>query len=164
MIEFSQTKKWLSGDGMSFKIDDRELQELIKRLLKSTTKTDSLMKDIAIYMKTQVMENFQSEGRPNKWESLAAKTLKAKIRKKGTAGKILESYGKLKQSINLRSDNIKAQVFSGIEYGVYHQTGTRKMPQRAFMPTVKNEKIPPFDSKGIDDIKKLIMKHLMSEV
>ena len=146
---------------LEISINDIGVDELFKRMLRQNQNLESLTRDIAIFMKTKVLENFQSEGRSSKWKDLMPSTKKAKIRKKGTMYPILEGMtGKLKQSINIENDRATAKVFTGLNYGVYHQTGTRKMAQRAFMPTTEKDDIPPFDTNSMEIIRKIIEKNL----
>lgn len=145
---------------VTFTYTDIDVQKLAGRLTKELSDLSKPLKDIAVYMKEEVMENFEQEGRPTKWTALAASTIEKKRKAKGVSGQILEFHGKLKQSINIRSTKDEAAVFSGVFYGVYHQTGTRKMPQRAFMPYSDTDGIPPFNAKGIENIKEILMDHL----
>ncbi len=145
---------------ITFTYTDKGVDTLTSKLSKELDDLSQPLRDVAVYMKEEVMENFEREGRPTKWTSLAASTIKQKRKAKGVSGQILEFHGKLKQSINIRSGKDEAAVFSGVFYGVYHQTGTRKMPQRAFMPYSQNDGIPPFDSKGIENIKAILFDHL----
>jgi len=145
---------------ITFTYTDKGIDTLTKRLNKELSDLSKPLKDVAVYMKEEVMENFEQEGRPKGWAALADSTIEKKKKAKGVSGQILEFHGKLKQSINLRSDKSEASVFSGVFYGVYHQTGTRKMPQRAFMPYSDSDGIPPFDTKGIENIKDILLEHL----
>jgi phage virion morphogenesis protein len=145
---------------VTFTYNDRELTEAFKTLRNNVHDLSKPMRDIAVYMKEEVLENFEQEGRSKRWAPLSPKTKEIKEKKKGTTGKILEFHGRLIQSINLRSDKNEASVFTGVFYGVYHQTGTRKMPQRAFMPYDSASNIPPFDKEGLENIKSIMSDHL----
>jgi len=99
------------------------------------------MRDIAQMMRSTVNKNFEAEGRDESgrthtWKGLAPSTQKRRAKYKGEQYKahpILEFTGRLKQSINTAWGKDWAQVYTGVEYGVYHQTGTKKMPARPFM-------------------------------
>jgi len=139
---------------------DKDVADLFGKLRKELSDLSKPLKDIGVYMKEEVMENFEQEGRPKGWAPLAESTIEKKKKAKGASGQILEFHGKLKQSINMRSDKAEASVFTGVFYGVYHQTGTRKMPLRAFMPNSDNDGIPPFHKEGIENIKAILSEHL----
>jgi len=143
-------------------IDDKQLQEKLKLLKKNSNSLKSTMRDIGVYMKNGVMKNFEAEGRP-RWKPLSQKYLEYKLEKKGVS-KILEFHGKLKQSISIRSTQTYAQVYTGVKYGVYQQTGTRKMPARPFMPTEKIQDMPPFDDLGMNYIKRKLTEAVMKGV
>jgi len=145
--------EWRGLDGLKAKF--RQLSEVLQK---------QTMQDVGVYMKSEVMENFQAEGRPYHWQPLSPKYEEHKAEVKGSAGKILEFMGRLKQSINMRATNTTAEVFSGVGYGVYHQTGTRKMPQRAFMPVEGNMNIPPFDREGLQNIEQIFLRHIHKAV
>ena len=56
------------------------------------------MKHIAGIMLDSVEENFEKEGRPDKWTSLAKPTIKQRIKKGYWPGRILQVRGELAAS------------------------------------------------------------------
>jgi len=149
---------------VTYHVDDAEVKAMLKKLERKAKTMKPAMNDISVYMKHEVMDNFKSQGRPNKWQPLSEKYSKYKSESAGAGKPILEFHGKLKQSINAKHTNDNAMVRTGVKYGVYHQTGTRKMPARPFMPDKKNPNMPPFDTKGINRIKRIIELYLTREV
>lgn len=147
----------------SVSIDDKALQKKLKDLQNNAKRLKPVMRDISVYMKKQVLDNFEAEGRPERWKPLSKKYLEYKLSVKGVS-KILEFHGELGQKFNTRSSWKDAQVFSGVKYGVYHQTGTRKMPARPFMPDKKNMDMPPFDNLGMAYIKRKLTEAVMKGV
>lgn len=143
-------------------VDDKELVKKLNQIAKNSNQLNSVFQDIGVYMKRKVMENFENEGNP-RWKPLSKKYLERKLQVKGTS-KILEFHGKLKQSISTRSTGQYAKVFTGVKYGVYHQTGTRKMPARPFMPSDDIPDMRPFDDLGIEYIKKKLQEAVMKGV
>jgi|GEM_PF-1502647 phage gpG-like protein len=143
-------------------IDDKELKRKLKKLSENPKRLKSTMSNISIYMKKKVLENFEVEGNP-RWKPLSKKYLEYKLQVKG-ASKILEFHGKLKQSISTRSNAKSAENFTGVKYGVYHQTGTGKMPARPFMPSKKLPEMPPFDKLGMDYITQKLQEAVMKGV
>jgi len=149
---------------VSYAVDDIEVKAMLRELERKAKSMKPAMQDVSVYMKREVMDNFKAQGRPNKWQPLSERYASFKSQSAGSGKPILEFHGKLKQSINAKHTNNNAMVRTGVLYGVYHQTGTRKMPARPFMPDSKNPNIPPFDSKGIGRIKQIIELYLTREV
>lgn len=149
---------------ISYNVDDAEVKAMLRKLEHKAKTMKPAMNDISVYMKREVMDNFKAQGRPTKWRPLSERYSAFKSQSAGSGKPILEFHGKLKQSINAKSTNANAEVKTGVLYGVYHQTGTRKMPARPFMPDSKNPNMPPFDSKGIGRIKQIIELYLTREV
>lgn len=82
-----------------------------------------------------IRTNFAAEGRP-KWRPLAPAT----VLDRGASGPILDRTGRLKKvatQLNIWSYTKDQATITGIDsrvkYATYHQSGTRKMPQRAFV-------------------------------
>ncbi|APT75287.1 hypothetical protein LN42_01940 [Marinitoga sp. 1137] len=137
---------------MEIKINDKDLKKKLNSLMKKTNDLSPVMKDAALIMKQSVLKNFDEQGTENgKWKDLSKSTKEHKKRKKGTAYPILVDSGKLKKSFNTSYTKYTAKVWTGVKYGVYHQTGTRKMPKRPFMH-IRDE--------HIEIIKKIILKYL----
>ena len=57
---------------IEIKIDDKEIQQLLKKLAAKTENLRPLMKDIVGIMADSVEEAFEKEGRPDKWQKLAS--------------------------------------------------------------------------------------------
>jgi len=55
---------------IEIKIDDKEIQQYLKKLAEKTKNLRPLMKNIAGIMMDSVEENFEKEGRPEKWHHL----------------------------------------------------------------------------------------------
>jgi len=150
---------------INVKINDSGAQKKLQKLRRNTDNLQPTMNDIALRMKKEVMENFKTEGRPRKWLKLSPKYLEYKIKKRGAGKPILEFNGKLKQSINTKSSNDEARVFTAVRYGVYNQTGTRRgLPPRPFMPDDDNPDMPPFDNQTLNWIERRLKKAVMDDV
>jgi len=145
---------------VQFNVQDKDVKAMLLKLQSKTGNLKPALRDIGIYMKKEVMDNFAAEGRPNRWHPLSKKYAARKAASMGAGKPILEFHGKLKQSINVRTGTNKTEVNTGVKYGVYHQTGTRKMVARPFMPDRKNQNIPPFHTGGINYIKRIIQLYL----
>lgn len=146
-------------------LDTSSVKTAFAKIKKALADLSSPMRDISLLMKEAVMNNFEDEGNPTRWKALAESTRRAKMIKYGPGKQILEGSGWLKQSINASSTANEAAVYTGVFYGVYHQTGTRRMPQRAFMPFASGgENIPPFDEESITNIKAVLNEYLSKAV
>ena len=146
---------------VSFNVQDAEVKAMLKKLKRKTGDLKPALKDISVYMKKEVMTNFKKQGRPS-WKPLSPAYAAYKAQKAGGGKPILEFHGKLKQSINARSSATKAETKTGVKYGVYHQTGTKKMPARPFMPSSDVPDMPPFDDKGMQYMKRKLQEAIMN--
>lgn len=96
---------------------------------------EPLTKSVREVIIPSIRRNFASEGRPA-WRPLAAST----VLDRGASGPILNRTGRLLKvatQFNIWSYTRDSATITGIDgrvkYAKYHQGGTRKMPQRAFV-------------------------------
>ncbi|SHE48058.1 phage virion morphogenesis (putative tail completion) protein [Marinitoga hydrogenitolerans DSM 16785] len=137
---------------MKIIINDKELKKKLSELKRKTNDLTPVMKDTALIMKQSILKNFDDQGtEQKKWKDLSRKTKKRKQKEKGTSYPILVDTGRLKKSFNTSYTKYTARVYTGVKYGVYHQTGTRKIPKRPFMHVRKEH---------LETIKRLILKYL----
>jgi len=121
--------------------ENSEVKHLLQLAYEQFSDLSPLMREIAQLMRRAVEKNFEAEGRDESgrtgtWEPLAPSTQKQRARYKGpalAAHPILEYTGRLKQSLHTDHGPYHAAVQTGVKYGVFHQTGTRKMPARPFL-------------------------------
>lgn len=97
-----------------------------------------MLEEMGSYQKESVLLNFEYQGRPKKWAPLSENYRKWKL-SHGYTDRILILHGRLRQSINKKVYTDMVKIYSGVKYGVYHQTGTRKMPQRPFLVVQKDD-------------------------
>lgn len=95
--------------------------------------SEPLRESVARVLIPSIRENFDSEGRPP-WQSLADST----VIRRGSSGPILNSTGTLRSEATSISNWVigtEEATMTGVsvEYGAYHQEGTRKMPARPFV-------------------------------
>lgn len=101
-----------------------ELDSLLNKL-----NGDIGMGEVASYMEREVKGYFAAQAGPDgPWAPLAASTLQTK-----GSGAILRETGSLVGSISGEGSGKRAVISAGTSYGIYHHTGTSKMPQRRFM-------------------------------
>lgn len=97
---------------------------------------------------------FKDSWRKQGWDNKSWKARKYTTRK--NAGKaILVQSGVLRRSFRVNARLNKVVVINDTPYGVYHNYGTNKMPQRKFMG--RSSKL---DKKSIDLIQKIIKRAL----
>jgi len=146
---------------VNFTYENIQTEESLEKTQARIQTKAELMKKIALYMRSEVQQNFEDEGRPERWKPLSQEYFKLKrTLKGGSAGKILVFTGDLRRSFNVRSDNNTAEVFTGSPYGVKHQLGIGA-PARPFMPDESHPNIPPFNSEGIARINEFIGRWLI---
>ena len=114
--------------------------EAIGKLSKKAANLDKPLRRAGLFMERETKLNFARESDPDgqPWAPLKPSTLR---RKKTRA--ILRETGSLAASISMQgpSDN-QVRVAAGIEYGIYHQTGTRKMTQRKILGINESRHVP----------------------
>lgn len=108
---------------IEIKIDDKEIQQLLQKLISKTENLRPLMKNIAGIMMDSVEENFEKEGRPEKWQELKPSTVKQRSKKGYYPGKILQMRGDLAASVSSFYDNNSAIVGTNKAYAAIHQFG-----------------------------------------
>jgi len=136
---------------IEIKVDDKEIQQLLKRLISKTENLRPLMKNIAGIMLDSVEENFEKEGRPYKWQGLAKPTIKQRTKKGYWPGRILQVRGELAASITSKYDENSAVVGTNKVYAAIHQLGGEAGRN-------KNVKIParPYLKLTEDDINQIL--------
>ncbi|MBE7384386.1 MAG: phage virion morphogenesis protein [Leptolyngbya sp. SIO1E4] len=95
------------------------------------------LNEAALYMEREVKQNFLKQEDPdgNPWVPLAQSTLEQKRKRKAPLV-ILRDTASLVSGIAARpaSDTqASVETTAGAEYGIWHQLGTEKMPQRRYM-------------------------------
>ena len=134
------------ADSIEIKIDDAELQEVLGKLILKTQNLRPLMKNISGIMLDSVEENFEKEGRPDKWQELAKSTIKQRKKKGYWPGRILQVRGELASSITSYYDSDSAIVGTNKAYAAIHQFGGDagrgkkvKIPARPYLYLTENE-------------------------
>jgi phage virion morphogenesis protein len=88
------------------------------------------LRKAVLYQERSTKLNFAKQSDPDgiKWAALSANTLKVK-----RSGAILRETSALVGSINSTISGDVGIITASQNYGIFHQTGTRKMPQRKFL-------------------------------
>jgi phage virion morphogenesis protein len=110
------------SDFIEVEIDDKELQQALKKLADKTSDLRPLMQNIAGIMEDSVEDNFEQEGRP-KWQKLSPATIKQRRKKGYWPGRILQMRGELASSITSSYDSNSAIIGTNKKYAAIHQFG-----------------------------------------
>ena len=109
-----------------------EATPAIAELLHKTENLQPAVAEAAQQILQRVQRDFAAQRDPGgaRWAGLRPAT---RARKRG--GAILRETGALAGSIGIRSSggNAVAIASTGVDYAIYHQTGTSRMPQRRFL-------------------------------
>ena len=125
---------------IEIKIDNKEVEQALLETARRAEDLRPLMKNIAGIMSDSTEENFKEEGRPDKWQELAEKTIKQRKKTGHYPGRILQVEGLLASSITTYYDNESAIIGSNLEYAAIHQLGGEagknkkvKIPARPYL-------------------------------
>lgn len=117
---------------MRFEVDTAVLRLKLEHLARKYQDLSDLMRRLAGVLAEAVEVQFEAEGVPP-WPALRPSTIRARRRRGHWPGKILQETGRLAASITARWTRSEAAVGTNVEYGAYHQLGTRRMPARPFL-------------------------------
>lgn len=134
------------SDNIEIRIDNKAVEEALLKVASKCEDMKPLMKNIAGIMADAVEENFEQEGRPDKWQELAESTIKHRKKTKHWPGKILQVAGQLATSITTQYDNESAVIGSNLAYAAIHQLGGQAgkskkvtIPARPYLNLVEKE-------------------------
>jgi phage virion morphogenesis protein len=132
---------------IEIKINDKEIQQLLQKLITKTENLRPLMKNIAGIMMDSVEENFEKEGRPEKWQELSETTINQRKKKGYYPCTILTMRGELAASITSKYDDNSAVVGTNKAYSAIHQFGGKagrdkkaEIPARPYLKLGEKEK------------------------
>jgi len=137
------------------KTGDKELILKLENFSKDISLLSDPLEESARYMRQQAIMNFAVGGslmQGRDWKDLAEVTKKKKMREVGFVYPILVRTRRLINSFEITSPRItkdygEISVFNSVEYAIYHQEGTSKMPQRVILR---------FQKQQIEDIYNII--------
>jgi phage gpG-like protein len=146
------------------KEDKQRMDQLFDGILDGLENMDPFWDAVEMHMIDSLTQNFESEGRPTKWEPLAEWT----IEEKGSS-KILQDTGALKGSINSQNtqrDGDTLEIWAGEAHGLFHQYADLD-PMSQFGMINKNDKYPMpmrpfmlFQENDIDVIESIAYNYL----
>ncbi len=124
---------------MKIVADVRAVQAAIDGTIKKLRNMKGVWDQVGFEVLNSIEDNFDAEGRPEKWQPLAPATIEGKVRKFGgrkkrgglravTArklggNKILTDSGDLRRSIVHKADSMGVTIGSTKEYAAIHQFG-----------------------------------------
>jgi phage virion morphogenesis protein len=120
-------------------VDDAGLTKALTKLSKSMGDLTPVMTAIGEDMRFMIWQGFEAERDP--WGKSWAPLKNPSKRRAG--GKILRDTGRLFNSIGYTVTPTSVSVGTSIEYGVFHQMGTKRMPARKFLPLTNSYKNLP---------------------
>lgn len=158
----------MAGQTLTVQMDKRDQQRIEQTysgLLDGLSDMTPFWDAVEMHMIDSLTQNFESEGRPKKWEPLAEWTIKAK-----GSDRILQDTGALKASINAqntaRTSN-SLEIWAGEAHGLFHQY-VDKDPMSQFGIMNRNRKHPMpmrpfmlFQDQDIDAIEDMAGDYLV---
>ena len=111
------------ADTVEIKLDNKAVEKALLQVAQKCENMRPLMKNIAGIMADATEQNFEEEGRPDKWQELAKRTIKQRTKTKHYPGKILQVEGRLALSVTTQYDNNSAVIGSNLDYARIHQLG-----------------------------------------
>ena len=153
---------------IKMKIDDRQINELLRRLRRKMGDLTPVMEEIGELIVSSVQENFNRGGRYSepgswrggnkKWKKLAPSTIRERERQGYWPGQILVRTGRLKNSIFYEAGKDHVTVGTNVVYAAIHQFGGKagrkhaaKIPARPFL-VVQDE--------DLEEIKEIILDYI----
>lgn len=146
------------SDNIEIRIDNKAVEEALLNVASKCEDLRPLMKNIAGIMADAVEENFEQEGRPDKWQELAESTIKKRKKTKHWPGRILQVEGQLATSITTQYDNESTVIGSNLAYAAIHQLGGQAGKGKKV--TIPDRPYLNLDEKNIKYLLSLIFKYL----
>ena len=134
------------ADTVEIRLDNKAVEKALLQVAQKCENMRPLMKNIAGIMADATEQNFEEEGRPDKWQELAKRTIKQRTKTKHDPGKILQVEGRLALSVTTQYDNDSAVIGSNLDYARIHQLGGQagrnksvEIPARPYLKIVQND-------------------------
>lgn len=121
---------------MTFSVDVKN-ESVVQALTSIAARLNDLsppMRDIGQGLERSIRMRFAAQSDPDgtKWHTLAPSTVLNRA-KTGARGGILEHFGTMLESLSFQADSNSVRVGFGVDVAVFHEFGTKKMPQRKMM-------------------------------
>lgn len=130
-----------------------ELGAVLRQFEAQGRSLQGAMPVIADMLVGAVMDVFDAEG-PG-WEPLAEATLKRRRNRDKSSAKILQDSGVLAGTMGTVIGADFVEAVAAASYGIFHVTGTKRMPKRDFTD------LGPFESPLLDDIAATLLEQIV---
>ena len=136
---------------MTFKLNDKELHDYLVRAKRFATKPTAMMRAVGLEAEALIQESFREGRAPDgeRWKPLAVRrgASKRAARRRGNirarqSDQPLRDTGALMRSVSHRASVQAVRAGVTKKYGGYHQTGTKHIPRRPFLPDA-GKPLPP---------------------
>jgi len=119
---------------ISIELDGRQTKAILKRYKSRVRNLEPPLRGWGNYMEQETERQFATETDPDgvRWAALAPSTL-AQKRRLGYPDSILTRTGKMRNSVVAIADARSVLIGVDVPYAIFHQQGTRKMPQRRIL-------------------------------
>jgi phage virion morphogenesis protein len=146
------------NEALNFEIDVSQALGAVEHLESKGKSIHQLTNVLGTVMLDDVMENFEQEGRPEKWVPLKASTLKERA-KKDYNGPILQRTGDLKRSItkNVTSSN-EVQIGTNKEYAAIQHFGGQAGRNRS--TTIPSRQFLILTQQDLDELVQVTIDYL----
>ncbi len=133
--------------GVRLKLHKEDLDKALAKVERSAKDMHLVWEDIGAEAVDSVQENFDAEGRPEKWVKWstqygnwrvkkAGKARKSRSKKRGRHSgeeKILTLSGRLRHSITAQAHRNSVLIGTNVSYAAAHNYGYKSIPQREFL-------------------------------
>ncbi|MGD1952059.1 MAG: phage virion morphogenesis protein [Leptolyngbyaceae cyanobacterium] len=117
-------------------------KDSLTALVKKAASIEKPIREATLFMERETKLNFARETDPDgkPWSALSANTLRTK-----RTNAILRETSTLANSVAGESNGNIGRVRVGTDYGIFHQTGTSRMPQRKIIGISESRHIPKIE-------------------
>ncbi len=147
------------SDFIEIKFDNQEVERRLQEIAKKSSNLRPLMKNIAGIFASAAEDNFEEEGRPDKWIDLSEVTKKQRKNIGKYPGQILQVTGQLASSVNTYYDEDSAIIGSNLAYAAIHQLGGQAGKNKKV--TIPARPYLKLTDKDFDEIFYQIQKYLI---
>ncbi|NUZ08940.1 phage virion morphogenesis protein [Piscinibacter koreensis] len=122
------------ADRITIAVQNLDLTRTLDRAVRRVKDTRGLMAHVGAAVEMNINLRLINKRDPDgaAWAPLAPSTIARKL-KKGQTTRILEATGLMQQSLGYSAGQDWVEVGVSEPYGIYHETGTRRMPRRGFL-------------------------------
>lgn len=138
---------------ITISFDDRSVIAALRQLQGNVGDMTPAMNEIGMELEGRISARFEAERDPSgqAWKPWATSTAKA-YPKSGNK-RILDRTSDMLRSLNYQADRDSVTVSFGVDYAIYHEFGTKRMPRRGLVMEDPDEsRLSGEDERNILDI------------